>query len=142
MKIYDAKPILIGLAIFLGITTFPFWYNGGKAAPPPEPKLDTPVINKMEKKVCVASKDYMRKSHMALLNEWRTEAVRKANRYYVTADGKMYPVSLQRACLKCHSNKAEFCDQCHNYIGLKPYCWDCHLEPQQQKTTTQVAEGE
>ena len=22
-----------------------------------------------------------------------------------------------------------FCDKCHNYTGVKPYCWDCHVEP-------------
>jgi len=139
MRIYNAKPIFIGLVIFFGFATFPFWYNGGRAAPPPEPKLDTPVIQKLEKKECVASKDYMRKSHMDLLNKWRTEAVRLANRYYVSAAGKTYPVSLQRGCMKCHSNKTEFCDQCHNYIGLTPYCWDCHIPPKQVTQTEQVA---
>ncbi|SFM74546.1 sulfate reduction electron transfer complex DsrMKJOP subunit DsrJ [Thermodesulforhabdus norvegica] len=142
MRIYDAKPILIGLAIFLGLSTFPFWYNGGKAATPPQPSLETPEIQKMEKKECVAARDYMRTSHMVMLNDWRTEVVRNGRRYYVTAGGATYPASLQLACMKCHSNKAQFCDTCHNYIGLKPYCWDCHLEPPQGQQVEQVAKGE
>jgi hypothetical protein len=44
---YDAWKILVGLAIFLGLFTFAFWMNAGKAAPVPEPKIDTPEIKKM-----------------------------------------------------------------------------------------------
>lgn len=139
MKIYDAKPILIGLVIFIGVVSLPFWLQGGKASTPPDPKLDTPTIQMMEKKECVAAKNYMRTSHMVVLNDWRTQAVRNAKRYYVTAGGTTYPASLQRSCMKCHTNKAQFCDTCHNYIGLTPYCWDCHLPPKQEAATTAQA---
>ena len=44
MKIYNANKIIPGLIIFLGLITFPMWYAMGKAAPPPEIKIDTPVI--------------------------------------------------------------------------------------------------
>ena len=30
-------------------------------------------------------------------------------------------------------DKADFCDKCHTYASVKPYCWDCHTEP---KNTT------
>jgi hypothetical protein len=36
-------------------------------------------------------------------------------------------------CLECHSNKTKFCDQCHNYLDVQPYCWDCHLVPKESK---------
>ena len=29
-------------------------------------------------------------------------------------------------CLDCHSNTAEFCDRCHDYASVRPYCWHCH----------------
>ena len=32
----DKKLIVTGLVIFLIIVLFPFWYNRGKAVPPPE----------------------------------------------------------------------------------------------------------
>ena len=38
-------------------------------------------------------------------------------------------MSLTNTCLGCHSNKAQFCDQCHNYLEVTPYCWDCHVDP-------------
>lgn len=135
MKIYNGKPILIGLIIFLGIALFPVFYNRGKAAPAPEPKLDTPVIQQMAQKQCVLAKGEMRTGHMQILNEWRTEVVRNGYRIYVAADGKQYTMSLQNECMKCHSNKSQFCDTCHVYAGLElgtvPYCWTCHIEPKE-----------
>jgi hypothetical protein len=137
MKIYNAKQIIPGLLIFLVLVTLPLWYNMGKAAPPPEPKIDTPVIQKMAQKQCVLPKADMRTEHMKLLNDWRTWAVRDGKRLYVAADGKQYSISLQNECMKCHSNKTEFCDKCHNYAGLTPnsvpYCWTCHIPPKENK---------
>jgi hypothetical protein len=39
-------------------------------------------------------------------------------------------MSLTGTCLTgCHTNKAEFCDRCHNYAAVSVYCWDCHVDP-------------
>lgn len=137
MKIYDAKYILIGLAVFIVLATFPMWYSHGGAAPVPDPKLDTPVIKEMVHKQCILPKDEMITAHMKLLNDWRTQVVRDGKRMYVATDGKTYEMSLQNECMKCHSNKSQFCDQCHNYAGLKqgsdPYCWNCHVAPKENK---------
>ncbi len=137
MRIYNGKPIIIGLVIFIGLVTFPLWYNMGKAAPAPQPKLDTPVIQQMVQKQCVLPTSEMRTNHMQLLNTWRTDVVRNGNRLYTAADGKKYNMSLQNECMKCHSNKTQFCDQCHNYAGLQadvtPYCWTCHIAPKENK---------
>lgn len=134
MKIYNARSIIIGLAIFLGLVTLPFWYNMGKAAPAPKPSLDTPVIQKMKTKQCVESTPYMRSSHMQLLNDWRTWVVRDGVREYQSHSGNIkYNMSLQNTCMECHSNKSKFCDECHNYAGVTPYCWTCHLEPKENK---------
>ncbi len=137
MKIYDGKYILVGLIVFVMLATFPIWFNHGKAAPPPVPKLDTPVIMKMATKQCVLPKEEMITGHMKLLNDWRTEVVRNGKRMYVASDGKTYEMSLQNECVRCHSNKAEFCDQCHSYAGLSldstQYCWNCHIPPKESK---------
>ncbi len=135
MKIYDGRNIFVGLIIFLGLATFPIWFNHGKAAPPPEPKLDTPVIQAMALKQCVLPREEMRTGHMQILNDWRTNVVRNGKRMYVAADGKTYEMSLQNECIRCHSNKTQFCDQCHTYAGLNlnstPYCWTCHIAPKE-----------
>jgi hypothetical protein len=129
---YDAWKILVGLAIFLGLFTFAFWMNAGRAAPVPEPKIDTPEIKKMAVKQCVEDKVYMRTTHMQLVNVWRDEALRENNREFINQKGEKYVISLQNTCLKCHSNKKEFCDACHNYTAVAPYCWDCHIVPPEE----------
>ena len=69
--------------------------------------------------------------------EYKIEVVRNGKRMYVASDGKTYEMSLQNECIRCHSNKTQFCDQCHNYAGLKadstPYCWTCHIPPKETK---------
>jgi len=124
---YDGGKIIAGLVIFLGLITFPVWSNiaDGDADFVPQPKIITEATN------CVAPVEYMRSSHMDILNEWRDLVVREGKRVYVAFDGKEHEMSLTNTCLDCHSNKAEFCDQCHNYVGVKPYCWDCHNEPKE-----------
>ena len=138
MKIYDGGKILIGLMVFVGIATFPFYYNIGKVNAKPELKTDTPAIQAWEKqygkKECVESKDYMRSEHMQLLNNWRDSVVRDMNRQYVSmTSGRKFNMSLQNGCLECHSNKKQFCDQCHNYMAVKPYCFDCHIQPMEKE---------
>ena len=137
MKIYNADKIIPGLIIFIGLIAFPLWYNMGKAAPPPTPKIDTVEIQRMQQKQCVLATADMRTEHMQLLNEWRNSVVRDAKRVYVAKDGKQYTMSLQNECMRCHSNKSQFCDVCHNYAGLKtdstPYCWTCHVAPKENK---------
>lgn len=125
--------IIIGLVIFVSIVTFPFWSNLGKSPVSPEPKIDTPVIQQMAVKQCVEPKAFMRAEHMQLLNDWRDAVVRDSNRIYVASDGKKYSMSLQNTCMNCHSNKKDFCDKCHNYMAVNPYCFDCHLEPKENK---------
>jgi hypothetical protein len=132
---YDGWKIILGLIIFIGIATFPFVYDVGKASiPPPEPKLDTPEIQKMAVKKCVESKVFMAAEHMVMLNNWRDWVVRDGDRLYTATDGQQYTMSLQNTCMNCHSNKTKFCDECHNYMAVKPYCWDCHIAPKEEKT--------
>ena len=124
---YDSGKIILGLIIFVGLFTSPIWYDllNGKAA------LKQPVLvlpSKENQKECVADTAYMRSNHMVLLNNWRYEVVREGKRTYVSDHHKNYDMSLTKTCLNCHSNASKFCDQCHNYIGVSPYCWDCHTE--------------
>ncbi len=131
---YNGGKIIAGLIIFVAFFTFPFYYNIGKADTKPEPKLDTPVIQSLpaSERHCVESKEFMRTSHMQLLNDWRDTAVRGMDRTFNGMNGQRYYISLQNTCMKCHSNKKEFCDKCHTYMGVKPYCWDCHFTPKEQ----------
>jgi len=122
---YDANKIIPGLVIFLLLITIPIWYTIASegTANVPEPQIVT------EEKQCIEPTQYMKDNHMDLLDEWRESVVREGIRTYVASDGQKYDMRLTGTCMDCHSNKAEFCDQCHNYVGVEPNCWDCHVAP-------------
>jgi hypothetical protein len=86
------------------------------------------VVGTTEKQ-CVASKQEIRASHMSLLDQWRDDFVRLDRQFHVAPSGKVYRKSLTGTCLGCHTDRTKFCDQCHDYVGVEPYCWDCHNTP-------------
>jgi hypothetical protein len=133
---YNGGKIVIGIIIFVVLVTSPFYLAGKKATAKPDPKVDTPEILKLPEKErnCVESKAFMKKEHMQLLNDWRDWVVRDGTTIYTNAEGKKYTMSLQNTCMKCHSNKSKFCDECHNYAAVKPYCWDCHIAPKEKRS--------
>ena len=131
MKLYNGGKIIAGIVVFLIVATSPFWYGRGKAIPPPDLKLDTPAIQRLKEKLCVEPAPFMRSNHMKLLGAWRDGAVREGIRSYTAADGRVFEVSLSGTCLKCHDNKDRFCDRCHDYAGVKPACWSCHVIPKE-----------
>jgi hypothetical protein len=138
MKLYDVGKIFIGILVFAAIAAFPFYYNIGRVNAKPEPKFDTPAIQEWEKqygkKECVESKEFMRADHMQLLNDWRDAVVRQDNRGYLSdASHQRFNMSLQNTCMNCHSNKKKFCDECHTYMSVTPYCWDCHIQPKEKE---------
>ena len=126
--------IVTGLVVFALAVLSPFWFNmitATQAAP--EPELSSKA--KAEKK-CVLDKYDMRANHMSLLDEWRDSVVRDADRLYTAANGHTFNMSLstgENSCLGCHDDKAKFCDSCHTYASVRPYCWECHTNPKEIK---------
>jgi hypothetical protein len=129
---YNKFPIFLGIIIFATLATSPIWINASGGKSDVYPSIELPANQKQ----CVDTKEFMRHNHMDLLNNWRDMVVRQDQRYFKTKDGKdlmingeIAELSLSNTCLKCHTSKAKFCDQCHNYLDVKPYCWDCHVDP-------------
>ncbi len=124
---YDSGKIIIGLLLFFGLIASPIWYNlaSGKGSYKPDIKIVT------TEKQCVAPTPYMRTSHMDLVYSWRDLVVRENHRSYNSFTGRQYDMSLTGTCLNCHSNKTEFCDKCHSFVGEAPFCWDCHVVPKE-----------
>lgn len=120
---YDSGKIIPGLIIFVLFITIPVWYNRGTAGNVPKPELPK------DAKTCVLPAAEIRANHMQLLNVWRDEVIRTGDRGTIEIEGKKYQKSLMLTCMKCHTSKTKFCDSCHNYASVKPYCWDCHLAP-------------
>jgi hypothetical protein len=132
-KMYDSGKIIAGIIIFLVLITSPIWYNLGSAGAPPKLEVGT------KEKQCVESTDFMKSSHMQLLDMWRDEVVRKGNRIYKSKlTGKPVEMSLENTCMKCHTSKAKFCDRCHNYVEAAPQCWDCHNAPKEDQPQKQA----
>ena len=127
--IYDKGKIFAGLAIFAGLVAAPFWYNpvfgNGKSAPP-EVKLPA------KEKQCVLPRAEMRASHMQVIYDWRETVVRGGGRSVKLPDGREMVMSLSNTCLGCHEGKKQFCDSCHGYLAVQPFCWDCHFDPKEQ----------
>jgi len=127
MKLHNGGKIIAGLVVFLVLVSSPFLYNVtvGESIERPKWALPDPA----EHPKCILPAEEMRVSHMDLLNEWRDSVVRDGERIYEAPDETKYNMSLSQTCLDCHANKEEFCDKCHNFMGVDPYCWDCHNAP-------------
>lgn len=121
---YDSGKIIPGLIIFVLLILFPIWYNHGDAGAVPSPELPK------DSEQCVRSVQEMRAKHMQLLNQWRDEVLRTGDRSFDVQIGeKKYQKSLMNTCMQCHASKKKFCDRCHTYSSVTPYCWDCHVAP-------------
>ncbi|MBI9080015.1 MAG: sulfate reduction electron transfer complex DsrMKJOP subunit DsrJ [Pseudodesulfovibrio sp.] len=126
MRMQNGFPIIVGLLLFIGALCTPFLVGTAVTGTYKEPELKLPA----NEKNCVESKEFMREQHMQLLNDWRDWALRDGKRIYTNHAGKEFTISLQNTCMKCHNNKADFCDKCHNDAAVTPYCWDCHIQPE------------
>ncbi len=116
--------VAAGLLVFVGLVTTPAWHARAAGT-----KTQPPALARAREQPCVLPPAEMRERHMALLIEWRDRVVRDHARTYTAPDGRTYTISLSRTCLGCHASRAEFCDRCHSYAGVSPYCWDCHVDP-------------
>ncbi len=121
---YDASKVILGIVVFLALMTSPIWY-GAIATDSGPLELAKPVKGD----ACVEGKEFMRHSHMDLLDTWRNAVVRDGNRMYTNTEGHEFTMSLQNTCLDCHQDKVKFCDECHNKMQVAPKCWDCHIAP-------------
>jgi hypothetical protein len=127
---YDGGKIIAGLVVFVALVVSPLWLNVASGQTVVKPELKLPAGEKQ----CVEPAEFMRAQHMQMLMSWRDEVVREDKHIYASkAYGKSYDISLSGTCLaQCHQDKAEFCDRCHNYSGVSPNCWSCHVVPEER----------
>jgi len=109
----------IAFLVFLIVLTLPILVSaasGDLLREAPKPSIELP-----ESGECVKDTAYMRANHMKVLMEERVRAVRDGER---TAEHSL------KNCFSCHTNKEKFCDECHQYAGVKPGCFSnvggCH----------------
>ena len=119
----NEKPLIFaGLAVFLLTFSYPFWHSTEDEGVPQ-------IAMQTKGEQCVAPVEYMRKNHMKLLEIWRDSVVRDGERFHIMPDGSKVEKSLTKTCLDCHVSKEKFCEECHSYVNVKPYCWECHVTP-------------
>jgi hypothetical protein len=122
----DRVKILLALALFLALASFPIWYTLGASGATGRPELQLPT----DASRCIFATDEMARNHMHLLDDWRNAVVRRGEKEFTSEfTGKTYTMSLTGTCLGCHTDRDAFCTRCHDYAGVSPSCWDCHLEP-------------
>jgi hypothetical protein len=127
---YDKGKIFTGLALFALLFLSPLLVDMVTGGSILEPDLEPArqMAREMGTTGCIEDTAYMKANHMDMLNQWRNLVVREGFREYTSAkDGKTYEISLSNTCLKCHSNYQNFCNRCHTYNEVVPFCWDCHL---------------
>ena len=89
-------------------------------------RVPLPNITVDKSTTCVAPPDVMRRTHMDMLKHRRDKTVHLGVR-----GGDE---SLTR-CIECHASKTTgaaigapdaFCQSCHDYVGVKLDCFECH----------------
>ncbi len=131
---YSTKWVIAGIIVFLIAMTLPVWYNAAMGEQITPPKLVLPK----NKKHCVESESYMIADHMELLVKWREMNVRKGEGFYIS---KTYDVPYKTQlvqCFQCHKSYNDFCGKCHNFVGVRPYCFECHSTPDLVKQKGEV----
>ncbi len=89
-------------------------------------RVPLPTIEVDKSTQCVAPPEVMRRTHMDMLKHRRDKTVHQGVRGGDQA--------LTR-CLECHASRKTgaaigspdaFCQSCHDYVGVKLDCFDCH----------------
>jgi len=101
-------------------------FAGLAAAARADGRVPLPQLTVDKSTACVAPPEVMRRTHMEMLKHRRDRTVHQGVR-----GGDE---SLTR-CLECHASKTTgaaigapdaFCQSCHDYVGVKLDCFDCH----------------
>ena len=117
--------ILAGLAVLVGLLTWPSWQGlaARTAARAPAPVVRAGLEH------CIRDTAWMRRNHMKLLMHSRDAVVHQ---------GIRNPQETLPGCMNCHltrladgsypgvSSPQFFCTGCHSYAGVKTDCFDCH----------------
>ena len=117
--------ILAGLAVLVGLLTWPSWQGlaAREAASAPQPAVRAGLAH------CIRDTAWMRRNHMQLLMHGRDAVVHQ---------GIRNPEETLPGCMNCHltrladgsypavSSPQFFCNGCHRYAGVQTDCFGCH----------------
>ncbi|MHC4777965.1 MAG: hypothetical protein ACYTFG_05225 [Planctomycetota bacterium] len=108
--------IIVGAALLV-----PFGYGVVAYASSAGGSDSGPFIEKPDPKhtACIKDVEYMRLHHSELLKDIREKSVREG----IRGDIKL------NDCQTCHTNRAKFCDRCHEMASIRLDCFKCHYYP-------------
>jgi hypothetical protein len=115
----STKWVIGSLVVFGIVLLSPFWVNAVTGHLTQEVKAPHPKAARGTE--CVLPENEMRQVHMTMFMHTRDDTVRRG----IHVEQK----SLKH-CQTCHPTRADFCDQCHDFAGVKPECWNCHFYPE------------
>ncbi|MBF0424405.1 MAG: hypothetical protein HQL66_01100 [Magnetococcales bacterium] len=78
-------------------------------------------LQKPKGDACIRPTEWMRRNHMDFLMHKRAVTVREGAR--VRSESLLQ-------CQGCHPSREQFCDRCHDYVGVEPNCFECHVYPE------------
>ena len=121
----DRLLILAGLAVLVGLLTWPSWrgLSAREVASAPTPAVRAGLTH------CIRDTEWMRRHHMQLLMHTRDAVV---------YDGIRDPDETLPGCMNCHltrladgsyptvSSPQFVCNSCHLYAGVETDCFSCH----------------
>ena len=113
------KWVIGSLVVFAVVLFSPFLVNavtGHLGA-----KVDAPNPKAAHGTACILPTEEMRQVHMKMFMHTRDDTVRR---------GIHVQQKSLKHCQTCHPTRADFCDKCHNFAGVKPECWNCHFYPE------------
>lgn len=109
------RPLTLLLAIVLGAMVATALPNAAHASGPPQ------LQKAQGGDKCIRELPWMRRNHMDFLKHKREITVR---------EGIRDPHESLINCQSCHTQRAQFCDKCHTYVGVQPDCFECHNYPE------------
>jgi hypothetical protein len=116
------KPAPVAMFVLIAVILLPVGYSAftamfARGSPEDQPFIQVPDS---QDKQCVRETSYMRYHHWELLREIREQVVR---------EGVRGEIGLN-SCRECHPNRAQFCNQCHEAVSMRPDCFGCHYYPE------------
>ena len=129
----DKKLIVTGLVVFLVIVLFPFWYNRGKAVPPPEVKLTEQ--GQGGQGVRARQGLHESRAHAAARPLARDGGARGRPASTRTRKGKEFDDEPFQHLPGLPLQQGGVLRQVPQLRrGRGPYCWDCHIDNPKEKS--------
>lgn len=122
----DRWYILAGLAVVVGLLTWPAWRATAMHGASLRPAVPAARAGTTQ---CIRDTDWMRRNHMKLLMQVRDDVVHRG----IRNTDETLP-----GCMNCHASRGAdgryvsatspqfFCNSCHRYAGVTTDCFSCH----------------